>query len=59
MFRTEDLDNDNVISDVESSPTYKRTRQVLESIRGKASGNTNADNNAKNEEPVQGVISFT
>ena len=58
LFRPEDLDNDNVISDVESSPTYKRTRQVLESIRGKASGNTPPDTNNKGEEPVQGVISF-
>ena len=58
LFRPEDLDNDNVISDVESTPTYKRTRQVLESIRGKASGNATTDTPPKGEEPVQGVISF-
>ena len=59
LFRPEDLDNDNVISDVESSPTYKRTRQVLEGIRGKASGNIVNDNTPKGEEPVQGVITFS
>jgi cell division protein FtsZ len=58
LFRPEDLDNDNVISDVESTPTYKRTRQVLESLRGKASGNATTDTPPKGEEPVQGVISF-
>ena len=59
IFRPEDLDNDDVISAVESTPTYKRTRQVLDNIRSQASGNvTNDDNGNKNDEPVQGVISF-
>ena len=33
IFRPEDLDNDDVILAVESSPTYKRTSQTLEEIR--------------------------
>jgi cell division protein FtsZ len=37
MFRAEDLDNDDVISAVETTPTYKRTRDVLEGIRSRAS----------------------
>jgi cell division protein FtsZ len=32
LFRPEDLDNDDVISAVEQTPTYKRTREILESI---------------------------
>ena len=57
IFSAEDLDNDDVISAVESTPTYKRTREILSSI----------GNQAANEEPQradssadiqQGVISF-
>jgi len=32
LFSPEDLDNDNVISSVEQTPTYKRTREVLSTI---------------------------
>jgi len=32
IFRSEDLDNDDIISAVEQTPTYKRTREILESI---------------------------
>ena len=59
LFRPEDLDNDDVISAVESTPTYKRTREILDSIRRQATGDIAAD--SKNElpqEPQQGVISF-
>jgi cell division protein FtsZ len=38
LFRAIDLDNDDVISAVESTPTYKRTREVLEGIRSRANG---------------------
>ena len=59
LFRPEDLDNDDVISAVESTPTYKRTREILDSIRRQASGDV--DPNPANDipqEPLQGVISF-
>ena len=57
IFRQEDLDNEDVISDVEQTPTYKRTRQVLDEIRSKAAGNVKpADDD--NREPVQGTIKF-
>jgi len=59
LFRPEDLDNDDVISAVESTPTYKRTREILDSIRRQASGDV--DLNPANDipqEPQQGVISF-
>ncbi|MCH5301521.1 MAG: cell division protein FtsZ [Prevotella sp.] len=57
LFRAEDLDNDNVISAVESIPTYKRTREILDSINSQAveSADKSADAPA---EPIQGVISF-
>ena len=32
LFHPEDLDNDNVIAKVEDTPTYKRTKEILESI---------------------------
>ena len=55
LFRPDDLDNEDVILQVENTPTAKRTRQQLEEIRNIASGNT------KQEETtpvVGGVISF-
>ena len=58
IFRPEDLDNDDVISSVESTPTYKRTRQELDEIRSQAMGNVTqmADNG---EVPQQGPIKFS
>ena len=59
LFRPEDLDNDDVISAVESTPTYKRTREILDSI------SQQAKNDAVSEPPaaepaasVQGTIKF-
>ena len=37
IFKQEDLDNDDIISMVETSPTYKRTKTALESIKTKIS----------------------
>ena len=36
IFNQEELDNDDIISAVETTPTYKRTRTELESIQSKA-----------------------
>ena len=59
MFRPEDLDNEDVILAVENTPTYKRTRQMLEEIRNMASGAHLVKNDDKNsEEPEQSVIRF-
>lgn len=60
LFRPEDLANEDVILAVENTPTYKRTRQMLEEIRQQ----TPSDSPTKNEErptsePTQSVISFT
>ena len=59
IFRPEDLDNDDIISAVESTPTYKRTREILESIgQSEVSQDSNrpADNDSQDVAP--GVISF-
>ena len=62
LFRPEDLDNDDVISAVESSPTYKRSREILESINSQAFGETaapTAQPAAEQQPPQQGTIKFT
>jgi cell division protein FtsZ len=61
LFRPEDLDNDDVISAVESTPTYKRTREILESINSQATCHvmTDVDDTPQEQgEPIQGVIKF-
>ena len=59
LFRPEDLDNDDVISAVEQTPTYKRTREILDSIYQQASGE---EVQQKQDTPpadvVQGTIKF-
>lgn len=55
IFRQEDLDNDDVISAVESTPTYNRTRQILDEIRNQATGETKKE---EDNDSVQGVINF-
>jgi len=58
IFRREDLDNDDVISAVEQSPTYKRTRAVLDDIRNQAAGEVRNADSEDSREPVQGTIKF-
>ena len=56
IFGPQDLDNDDVISAVEQTPTYKRTKEVLASI-----GNQNVVEDVQRPETPetqQGVISF-
>ena len=56
-FNAEDLDNENVISAVEQSPIYKRTREILENIHNQANGHpTTVDETPK--EDIQGTIVF-
>jgi len=59
LFHPEDLDNEEVILDVENVPTYKRTRQMLESIRRKVGFSATAQEQKSKPELVQGTISFT
>ena len=60
LFRPEDLDNEDVILQVENTPTFKRTRQTLEDIRNLASGNVEVEETKKKDDndSIQGVISF-
>lgn len=58
LFRPEDLDNEDVIMAVESMPTYKRTRQMLDDIRSQATGISNKESDKEAGEPIQGTISF-
>lgn len=61
LFRPEDLDNDDVISAVESTPTYKRTREILDSIHSQASGEDMTSTPAADDtaEAIQGTIKFS
>lgn len=57
IFRQEDLDNDDVISSIESTPTYKRTRQELEEIRKQSTGHTKSALDTE-ENKISGTIKF-
>ncbi len=57
FFNSEDLDNDDIILAVENTPTYKRTKQMLQDIKNTNVPATDTDKPDKSE-PVQGVISF-
>ena len=58
IFRQEDLDNDDVISAVEQTPTYKRTRAVLDEIRNQAAGEIKSNDEGPRE-AIQGTIKFS
>lgn len=57
IFRPEELDNDDIIMDIENSPTYKRTRQMLTNIRDQV-GRCTPPDSAPVTEAVQETISF-
>lgn len=58
IFNQNDLDNEDVILAVENTPTYKRTRQMLEDIRHQVNGGKQDNSKEDKTETVQGVISF-
>ena len=61
LFHAEDLDNDNVIAKVETSPTYKRTKEILESIHNQSVGVEQTEENLSDEkqgDAIQGTIKF-
>ena len=59
VFRPDELDNDDVISAVEQTPTYKRTKEVLDSIYSQANGDTTQAADNQQEPPAQqGPIVF-
>ena len=57
-FRTEDLDNEDVILAVENTPTYKRTKQALKDIQAIGSSEVSGESSEDGSAPVEGVISF-
>ncbi len=58
IFRSEDLDNDDIISAVEQTPTYKRTREILESIGQTVETIDNSHTTETPAQDIQGTISF-
>ena len=60
LFRPDDLDNDDVISAVEQTPTYKRPREILDRIYSQASGEDYQQKSDTNPaDVVQGTIRFS
>ena len=57
-FRTEDLDNEDVILAVENTPTYKRTKQALKDIQAIGSSEVSGESSEDGSAVVEGVISF-
>ena len=58
LFRPDDLDNEDIILAVENTPTYKRTRAMLEEIRNIANGGQREHSEESPAAPIQGRISF-
>lgn len=58
IFSEEDLDNDDIISMVEITPTYKRTRTDLESIQSKATTENISGTNNNTQETENNIITF-
>ena len=52
LFNLEDLDNDNIISMVETIPTFQRSKDMLDSIQSRISADNGFDHtdNLSNEE---------
>ena len=58
QFREEDLDNEEVILTVETTPTYKRTSQQLNELRKRLNSTKEAAKQKEDEESVHGTITF-
>lgn len=58
IFQADDLDNDDIILAVENTPTYKRTRPMLEDIRKQGSIASQDESTDDKGEAQPSVISF-
>ena len=58
IFTQEDLDNDDIISMVETTPTYKRSKAVLESIQSRAVAEESPTPKLDNSENGSMTITF-
>lgn len=59
IFETEDLDNDDVISAVEQSPTWNRSQQTLEMISNRTPSQADAGSIEPVDDGTNGTIKFT
>ena len=58
IFTQEDLDNDDIISMVETTPTYKRSKAVLESLQSRAVAEESSTPKLDNSENGSMTITF-
>ena len=59
IFTQENLDNDNIISMVETVPTYQRSKDMLESIQAKIVGSEESPLDASDEAKSEGAGTIT
>ena len=59
IFTQENLDNDNIISMVETVPTYQRSKDMLDSIQAKIVGSEESPLDASDEAKSEGAGSIT
>ena len=58
IFQPEDMDNDDIISRVETTPTYSRTREGLKQIKEKSAEATTIEPNAEGTESEDNKVVF-
>ena len=59
LYTLDDLDNDEIISMVELTPTYKRTKETLKEIKDKATSSMVMDIEAPRAGAADNIISFS
>ena len=59
IFTQENLDNDNIISMVETVPTYQRSKDMLDSIQAKIVGSEESPLDASDEAKIEGAGTIT
>ncbi len=59
IFSEEDLDNDNLISAVETTPTYKRSKLQYDELKKQSKGDTATETAVPKQTPITGTIKFS
>ena len=59
IFTQENLDNDNIISMVESVPTYQRSKEMLDNIQAKVAGGEENTLDASDEAKSESAVTIT
>ena len=57
IFRDEELDNDDIISMIETLPTYRRSKEDLNKLSSAKPAPTNVETTPETEEP-DGILTF-